>query len=207
MPKVQMSTPLRGQSAPPDDHQIGSLGNLSTSVLVVPGHRVAGGRIRDVLSLFFTERQGLIDRCCDSLGTDRSVNDLFAPADLALLRSQVGQLVATQLQVAPPQIATEGIQGELLHLWATWAGDPAAHVAHWLRDGAPAGVTVDFDLDGVLQPIADENPLGIDQLASDAADFANYRGIEDDPATSPAAGFMSATPWSDSASSLAANPY
>ena len=54
-------------------------------------------------------------------------------------------------------------------------------MAKWLSEGAPAGITVDFQLNGVLEPLVDESPLALDLLHSDHDSFANHRGVEDDP--------------------------
>ena len=50
-----------------------------------------------------------------------------------------------------------------------------------MRNGAPAGLTEDFHLDGILQLVAKESPVDVDELESDPTHFANYRGVEDDP--------------------------
>ena len=55
-----------------------------------------------------------------------------------------------------------------------------AHTARWLVDGSPAGITVDYDLSGVLEPVLDEDPLSIDSLVTDHS-HENYRGVESDP--------------------------
>ena len=73
------------------------------------------------------------------------------------------------------------MQGQLLHRWARWAGDPAASIATWLWEGAPAGVSVPFALDGLMEPILDESPDDPEQLASDSASFRNYMGVESNP--------------------------
>ena len=73
------------------------------------------------------------------------------------------------------------LHGDLLHAWASWARDPAAPVAEWLWLGAPAGVAVDFKLDGLLEPVPLEEPIPLEQLASDFDTFSNYSGVEDDP--------------------------
>ena len=66
-------------------------------------------------------------------------------------------------------------------MWATWAGDPAVAAARWFQDGAPAGINVQFELDGVLEPILGETPLPSDELHSEYDIFVNYEGVETDP--------------------------
>ena len=182
-----MTRPLRGQQTPDTPHQIGSLRNVQQSMSAVPGHCVAGGRIRDLLSLFLEEHTGSIDACCDSLGTDKPIADIFPVDDIVGLRRDIHKLIrANHTQIAPdlspiPDCRKPGIQGELLHSWSEWARDPASHAAHWILTGAPAGISVDFELDGVLERVVGETPLTLDQLESNPDSFANYKGVEDDP--------------------------
>ena len=73
------------------------------------------------------------------------------------------------------------IRANLLHAWSGWAHDPASHAAAWLIEGSPAGITVDFQLDGVLEQVEPQTPLDCDTLSVDADTFSNYSGVEDDP--------------------------
>ena len=72
------------------------------------------------------------------------------------------------------------LQAELLLAWATWANDPAAPAARWLADGAPAAINVNFELDGVLEPITEENAVDSESLSTDYGSFTNYGGVESD---------------------------
>ena len=179
-----MSTPLKGNRAKEETHQIGSLRDMTRSLDKVPGHCVSGGRIRQILALYFDEKPDLIESCCQALGTQTSADELFPPHELAELRMQILRLITSNCAVTPVQPGPGQqplLDAELLHAWATWAGDPAAHCAKWLVNGAPAGVTVDFELDGILEPVLDEEPAGIDGLVSDADGATNYSGVESDP--------------------------
>ena len=99
-----------------------------------------------------------------------------------MLQKMVLQLIHQNHTVADTGQPKEplDLQADLLHAWATWSGDPAAHAARWLIDGSPAGVTIDYELTGVLEPIEDETPIDTDELISDA-DHVNYKGVESDP--------------------------
>ena len=68
------------------------------------------------------------------------------------------------------------LQGHLLHRWTLWAGDPAAHAASWLWDGAPAGSGVPFTLDGILHPVLDDQPDDYHLLTSGPESSANFFG-------------------------------
>ena len=181
---MRFSTPLRGTKPPPAPHQVGSLRNMSKSMAMLPGHSVAGGRLRQLFLLYFADKPALADKCCDALGTKMTAVELFPPEDIAELRRQALQLIRSNCPAAREQLPSNSgidLQADLLYAWATWANDPAAQAAKWLVTGAPAGITVDFSLDGVLEPITDETPLGIDSLSSDFETFSNYAGVESDP--------------------------
>ena len=45
------------------------------------------------------------------------------------------------------------IRASLLEAWATAAKDPGAKHVPWLREGSPAGINKDFELDGVFPNI------------------------------------------------------
>ena len=97
--------------------------HVTESVASIPGHQLAGGRIREVLIRFLDSRPGLADQLTMSLGTPGAVSDILSDADLQGIRQQVAQLVTSEC----PQGGTivdlpTGLQGHLLHRRATWAG-------------------------------------------------------------------------------------
>ena len=67
----------------------------------------------------------------------------------------------------------------MLNAWATFAQDLAVPATQWLRVGAPAGIAVPFELDGILESVGPEFPASIDDLPTDPVN--NYTGVEDDP--------------------------
>ena len=42
-------------------------------------------------------------------------------------------------------------------------------------------VAVDFNLEGILEPVDAERPTPTEELLSDESSFCNYSGVEDDP--------------------------
>lgn len=94
-PVVQFTTPLKGPRPAPVGHQIGSLRNVTKSIDAVPGHTVVGQLIRQILELYFIEHPTLADKCCQSLGSDVPVRDLFPPK----MSTSCG---VTSLLCAPP---------------------------------------------------------------------------------------------------------
>ena len=134
--------PLRGQQVQGETHRIGSRRDISRSVSKVPNHQLSGGIVREVLTAFLDARPGLAERLCSALGSDGKFGDHVTTEELALLRQQVCRVV----EAGYPEGGTivdepAGLQGHLLHRWASWARDPAAPCAEWLWEGAPAGIT------------------------------------------------------------------
>ena len=78
-----------------------------------------------------------------------------------------------------PDLRTN-LQGNLISAWAVWASDPAAPAADWILHGSPAGITVDFALDGVLRPVDEEEVDSWTDLATDPELFRNYASVESD---------------------------
>lgn len=70
----------------------------------------------------------------------------------------------------------------LLEAWAKVVGDPAAAVATWLYEGAPAGLAMQSTcLDGIFPIVeAEENQPDVEDLITDLDGFQNYTGVEDD---------------------------
>eukprot|EP00435_Cladocopium_sp_Y103_P040827 s1627_g11.t1 len=67
------------------------------------------------------------------------------------------------------------------------ADDPAVKIVDWLEQGAPAGVTLQPDLDGIFPEVDQDNQLlDFDVLHTDFDTFQNYLGVEDNPAAKEA---------------------
>ena len=71
---------------------------------------------------------------------------------------------------------------ELFYQWAVWAEDPAADIALWTRDGAPANIMVNFNqLAGVMPKVNDDMAsLEPEALSSDYDNFVNHGQLEAD---------------------------
>ena len=67
-PKVQRCHPLTTQTEARKEHPIGSLRNIATSVEALPGHRVVGGRVREVLEQYIVDTPGLTAEICSTIG-------------------------------------------------------------------------------------------------------------------------------------------
>ena len=49
-------------------------------------------------------------------------------------------------------------------------------------EGAPAGISKEFQLGDLLEHVGDEDPIPIGELSSDPESFCNYQGVESDEA-------------------------
>ena len=79
---MQFAVPLKGRPKLPSDHQIGSLRDVAKSVDMVPGHHVAGERLRELFLLYFKDKPKLAGTCCKALSTKTPISDLFPTEDL-----------------------------------------------------------------------------------------------------------------------------
>ena len=175
---VRMRGPLRGQTTQPSVHQVGSLRDLAKSTSMVPGHCVAGGAIREAIVAFIHARDGFADRCCKLMGSQSPLSALVSERELDDLRSDIAAVISKRgtpearhkLSLSHPATIDGGkvlLQGTLIDAWATWSGDPAVIAASWIWTGAPAGVSSDFQLDGILDPVPEEHPDSLDTLECD----------------------------------------
>ena len=81
------------------------------------------------------------------------------------------------------------LRGHLLEYWAQVVGDPAAKVARWLYNGAPAGLNIPMDLQDICPEVEDDSPeLDEIELSTDYANFVNYEGVETNQDASAAIG-------------------
>ena len=190
-PMVTFRNPLKGQKPATEVQQVGSLRNMARSLQLVPGHAVAGFNVQLVLLKFLESHPSLGPKCCSALGSDTSMDQLISRDDLTTLRGQVAAAISKggtpeskaclQLDGAYEEHSKQQLQGHLIHAWATWAGDPAAHTAEWLWNGAPAGIEKDFVLDGVLEAVENESPADAGELVTNHETFTNYTGVENSP--------------------------
>ena len=74
--------------------------------------------------------------------------------------------------------------GLFLYAWAQAAQDPAAHTALWFHHGAPAGIDVPMELEGIMPKVEEEQDvLDPNDLFTDHYTFTNHGSLEDDEET------------------------
>ena len=114
------------------------------------------------------------------------MSEVVPESTIQRLRQVITSLLTTNGH-PPPALPRDNVahltqlQGGLLHSWSEWANDPAHTAASWLWQGAPAGISVDFRLEGLLEPVGPELALDVQELATDHESFHNYAGVETDP--------------------------
>ena len=186
VPVVQMAAPLKGQKPTAGTNPIGSLRNMAECLDQVPGHQIVGGAVRELIDVALDQDTSLVDRICAALGSDRKVSEIVSDEMISGLRTEISKCFTANGHPLPQLPASNvasytGLQGRLLDSWSSWASDPAHCAASWLRLGAPPGVSVDFELNGLLEPVGPENALSVEELSADYDSFANYSGVESDP--------------------------
>lgn len=149
------------------------------------GHKQVGSIVRAVIETYLQKASWLPDKIVGSLGTDTSMSDILPDREISWLRREISKSIRAKFKVAdPPKYSQDGrspINGDILHIWSTAAADPASEAASWLFNGAPAGIAVKFNLDGVLEPVLNEAPNDPGDLVADLDSFTNHGRIEDNP--------------------------
>ena len=102
------------------------------------------------------------------------------------LELQIGAWEDFNLSVDNHDCQTQ-LKHAFVKLWAKAAEDPALKIVDWLEQGAPAGVTLQPDLDGIFPEAEhDQELLDFEVLHTDFDSFQNYLGVEDSPAAKDA---------------------
>ena len=173
-----------------DVPHIGDLRNISSSVAKVSGHLIIGQRVRAILDKFLDDQPAVQAKCLHSIGRDVNQEHVISEDVLSKLRLELIQLFAefgiTAVPGAHLPCSSEDISssvcGLLLHSWALAAADPAAPIALWFRDGAPAGITVPLDqLEGIMPMVSEQEPQDDPaDLSTDYEYFTNHGNLDED---------------------------
>lgn len=83
------------------------------------------------------------------------------------------------LNDSPPDTC---LKANFIELWAEAARDPGSRLVHWLQEGAPGGLRLRPDLDGLFPLVTDDDPrFQWESLSTDYLEFTNYSGVEENP--------------------------
>ena len=171
---------------------VGDLRNISASVLKLEWHLVVGRLARDIIDKFLDKHPDIVTHCLGAIGMEVSQQDVIEESILVGLRAELGALftqAGVQLQAGFCYPCVNGdigssVCGSFLHGWAQEAQDPAAHTALWFLDGAPAGIDVPMELDGIMPAVVDEQDVTDSRdLYTDRFSFTNHGSLEDDADT------------------------
>ena len=144
-----------------------------------------GVQIRSLIDRFCEEHPGFRDKYLGSIGNAESSH--FPGSEvIQLIRQQVGEIFKrncpdkrlhdTDVNLSPNNTC---IKANLVRLWLN-AADHAEKIIGWLDNGAPCGLVIDPDLDGIFQRVEDnEEILPYENLSTDFETFRNYQGVEE----------------------------
>jgi len=193
LPQMEFQYPLRGnprryQEAP--DATVGGLRNTNRSMRRVPGHMVLGPTIAKCLQEGIDSMPDLSTELLKALKQDKFDEELVNER-VETLRG----LLAVVLGIKNPHQHTgpahsthcsSAIRADLLEAWALRAGDPAAPIVQWLRQGTPSGAHVDMPDLGRLWvrkqddgSFADPDDLDYDTLMYEPKSRENANDIHD----------------------------
>ena len=163
---------------------IGGLRNTADTMSRLGSVREFGKRFRAKLDGWIEAVDGFESRCLSLIGLEgEELKRALAVAkpDFDKIKSWASQFLETQ----EPRSRTASrtcIDGPFLRSWSKAAGDPGANAVEWLDgDGAPAGLSVDFKLDGIWPSVDPEASEDVDELLrTDYDGFVNYAGFDED---------------------------
>lgn len=188
---VPKFTVNQGAPANDADDSVGGLKRPYRSMGKVPGLVNLGVQIRNLIDRFCEQHPDFSSSYIEALGKD---SDVSFPGDANLindLRLQVGNLLMRMhpnpdparlgaLNDSPPDTC---LKANFMELWAEAARDPGCRLIQWLKEGAPGGLRLHPDLDGLFPLVTDDDDPQFqwDMLSTDFQEFTNYSGVEENP--------------------------
>lgn len=172
------------------DDSVGGLKRPYKALGKVPGLINLGVQIRNVIEKFCEDHLNFASSYLNALESDV---DVSFPGDshlIDVLRIRVGQVLlrnhpdpeSVELDNINESPADTCLKANFLKLWAEAARDPGSRLAAWLQEGAPGGLRVHPELDGLFPLVTENDPqLPWENLETDFGSFTNYQGVEDNP--------------------------
>lgn len=187
-PKVVMSTQLRGQHQDNVVREEYSLRNVHKWSSNRSLH--VGKQVENYLEGWLEDNIKFQEDVLSSMGKPKEESQIDSSV-VDELRKKVFDILSRNRSPGQPDTCDLGeihtqdygtvVRGHLLHYWAVAVGDPAAAVATWLFEGAPAGIALGTEaLDGICPIVEDDDAIDHDDLHTDYDMFTNYVGVEDD---------------------------
>ena len=182
---IDRPTPLRGLGPPgakeikrqQDQLAVGGMRDPAAAVRRLPILRQSLLGLREIFTSA-VDQDPRLRHAVEEVLSGHKIEGL--PVDTVLV---VREGLGRALGVAPdPSAPSGGLQPHLFEGLAQ-AGDPDAHLATWLRQGAPLGVLHPVEPAGIFPPAPGPTatPEQLAALVSDLRDWSNYRSAEEDP--------------------------
>ncbi|CAJ1454754.1 unnamed protein product [Effrenium voratum] len=187
----------RAPTNPTAEPHVGGLRRTFESVEAVPGLVNLGVQIRNFLDSCLDKNPELEDRLLASLGKPKGafltpaawLDDVRCGLVSILLRAVGESACPEKIKSLTGPVSNRHCQTDLragiFDLWARAAQDPGAKIVPWLTDGAPGGILLHPELDGLFPKVTEEEEferLDPEGLWTDLDQFANYEGIESNEA-------------------------
>ena len=187
----------RAPTNPTVEPHVGGLRRTFESVEAVPGLVNLGVQIRNFLDSCLDKNPELEDRLLASLGKPKGafltpaawLDDVRCGLVSILLRAVGESACPEKIKSLTGPVSNRRCQTVLragiFDLWARAAQDPGAKIVPWLTDGAPGGILLHPELDGLFPKVTEEEEferLDPEGLWTDLDQFANYEGIESNEA-------------------------
>lgn len=169
---------------------VGGLRKPYNSLNAVPGLINIGVQVRNCIRSFCDRYPGIKRKFLDSVGHAESSHFPGGPETIDQLRSEISSIFIRNhpdpshwskidLNESSPRTC---LKANFLRLWAECAGDPGAKIVPWLIEGAPGGIELHPDLDGLFPRVPEtEEIVPPEELFTDFDSFKNYEGVEDNP--------------------------
>jgi hypothetical protein len=166
---------------------VGGLRNPYKSFTLTPKHIFLGVQIRNLIDRFCNDHPGFRNKYLDSIGHAEAshfpgsalIDDLrLQVSDMLLRNCDSSELLSADVNKSPSNTC---LKANFLRLWLRAAKDPAEHLTLWLERGAPGGIVIHPDLDGIFERVDEDDSelVSSDALMTDFDSFKNYQGVEE----------------------------
>ena len=149
-----------------------------------------GVQMGHLIRSFIKENPGLRTKYLESIGKAEATH-FPGGDDILPLRVKLSQLLCRlgNKTLSDPSsihesvnngVCATAIKANFLRLWTEVAEDPGSRLVPWLEDGAPGGMVVHPDLEGLFHKVeGDDRTKEPDELSTNFEPFQNYVGVED----------------------------
>lgn len=178
---------LRRAGSEDDEPQhLGGMRNPGKAVASIPGYREAGAKIYSVLVHALEQQPGLLQRCCDAIGSEEE-DAGPTQEDLLPVRRSLNELYG-ELEHYKVSLALDTeLQAGLIWRLSRSMGDPDAdEIYRWLTEGAPAGIEqLVTDPAGIFPASHEDGETENSEDLVDHERHQNYTSVDEYPMAEP----------------------